>query len=756
MTRSLRLYIASVTLAFWGGLVAACLNGGMPSLNHPAELAPLFGIAVAAEALVVHRRQKSGNDSFSFSATAHVAVAVLFGPVVAGIVAALTVVVVDGMRLADRDVIMMNSSLFGISAALSGSAFIVAGGTVGTVDANDALPLVALIVVRFAANEVILSGAVALSRGQRFLRVLRDGMRATAGGSMGEGSLGVLIAFGYSSERWVILPFLAPLLAALYQSRSNLERLRNETDDALNALAGVIDERDPSTAEHSSRVAALVERFVEAIGLPDREAERLVAAARFHDLGKVAVDVATLSKDGRLTEEELRAIRSHPRLSARLLEPFHFAEHMALYAELHHERYDGQGYYAVSQREIPVEAHVLIVADSYDAMISKRAYRPALTEREAVQELRDKAGSQFHPLVANAFAAMVEGTDVEAVVGRQQLAALKAEFSRIPTVRWPHVFTPDHLTVPLAAATALVAVGFPGVPTRIALGLGVAAVLTASAQLIQNVRARRRTAASLSVVRSGGLVSDALRGAGLDGHAVWLELRPETLDYGVVPNPEVPLSAETAMEISRRALRPGERGLRGPLSGGAWVEITPAVRPDGHRLAFVCDRTLSAFERGLLAAVAERSRLAPASLAAVDRRDDTRTKRPLADSRRPVALIVDLGAFEDVRLAAGQLSAERVTTDAWGRLRALLRESDELVRIDEDRFGIVLHVTDDSQVHAVGRRVTETLAEVPVPRRAAPVRPTLHLLHRTELESDPALSGLLRRLDPPSTPRRAA
>jgi GGDEF domain-containing protein len=121
-----------------------------------------------------------------------------------------------------------------------------------------------------------------------------------------------------------------------------------------------------------------------------------------------------------------------------------------------------------------------------------------------------------------------------------------------------------------------------------------------------------------------------------------------------------------------------------------------------------------------------------------------------------VALIVDLGAFEDVRLAAGQLSAERVTTDAWGRLRALLREGDDLVRVDEDRYGVVLHVTDDSQVQAVGSRITDTLAEVPVPRRAAAIRPTVQLLNRTEIESDPALSALLHRLDPPSTPRRAA
>ncbi len=751
MSRPFRIYVYSVSALFWAALAAAVVLGSLGGTHELQRLAPLFGLAVAVEAIGVRKQE----NTIGFSAVAHLATVVLFGPVAGAAVAAVAVVLVDGLRAGPRIYILMNSAMFGSAAWGAGIAFELAGGTVGAVTASDAFPLVVLVATRLLVNEMLFSGALSMMNAS-FPQVLRDNLRDSFGQSLGEGCLGVVLAFGYTGERWVILPFLVPLLAAVYQAQASYERLKIETAAALNAFAAVIDERDLNTKQHSERVSEYVARFTRALGLPEREARRLVDAARFHDLGKVAVDVATLSKEGRLDDHELRAIRSHPRLSARLLEPFHFAEQMALYAELHHERYDGQGYYAVSQREIPVEAHVLIVADSYDAMISKRAYRPALTEREAVQELRDKAGSQFHPLVANAFAAMVEGTDVEAVVGRQQLAALKAEFSRIPTVRWPHVFTPAHLTVPLAAATALVAVGFPGVPTRIAVGLGVAAVLTASARLMQNVRARRRTAASLSVVRSGGSVSDALREAGLDGHAVWLELRPETLAYEVVPNPEVPLSAETAIEISRRALRPGERGLRGPLSGGAWLEITPAVRPDGHRLAFVCDRTLSAFERGLLAAVAERSRLAPAPLAAVDRRDETRTKRSLTDSRRPVALIVDLGAFEDVRLVAGQLSAERITTDAWGRLRALLRESDELVRIDEDRFGVVLHVTDDNQVHAVGRRIAETLAEVPVPRRAAPIRPTLHLLNRTELESDPALAGLLHRLDPPSTPRRAA
>ena len=173
-----------------------------------------------------------------------------------------------------------------------------------------------LIVTRFLVNETLLSVAISIDSGRAMPQVLRDDVRDLIGAAVGEGCLGVLVAFGYSEATWLILPFLVPLLAALYQSQLNFERLKSETAAALNAFAGVIDERDPSTAQHSERVAEYVERFVEAIALPDREAARLVETARFHDLGKVAVDVSTLSKHGRLTEQELRSIRGPPRLGA--------------------------------------------------------------------------------------------------------------------------------------------------------------------------------------------------------------------------------------------------------------------------------------------------------------------------------------------------------------------------------------------------------------------------------------------------------
>ena len=500
VNRSLRIYIYAISSLFWLGLFAALMTGALGNV-HLQQLAPLFGLAIAVEAIGVRKQ----DNTIGFSAVAHLAAAVLFGPVAAASIAALAVVLVDGSRSRRTHFILLNSAMFGTAAWTAGLAYEATGGTVGTVVPSKVLPLVALVATRLLVNEAIFSGAVSMMHAS-FRRALRDNLRDSFGQSIGEGCLGVLLAYGYNRERWAMLPFLVPLLAALYRAQASYERLKSETKDALDALAAVVDERDPLTTQHSERVAALVDRFTGAIGLPDRESRRLVDAARFHDLGKIAIDVATLSKEGRLTDQEMRAIRSHPRLSARLLSPFGFAEQISLYAELHHERYDGRGYYAVSQSEIPVEAHVLIAADSYDAMTSKRAYRAALTPQEAVAELRDKAGSQFHPLVARAFAAMIEGRDPNEVMGRSQVSALREEFSRMTTVPWPDLSglaSPGAVTVTLAALT-LVAFGVPGLPSWPVLILASAAVLASAWALIAGVSERRRAAAPHTEIAAGG------------------------------------------------------------------------------------------------------------------------------------------------------------------------------------------------------------------------------------------------------------
>jgi hypothetical protein len=203
-------------------------------------------------------------------------------------------------------------------------------------------------------------------------------------------------------------------------------------------------------------------------------------------------------------------------------------------------------------------------------------------------------------------------------------------------------------------------------------------------------------------------------------------------------------------------MRPGDRGLRGVLSSGARLEITPPAETDALRLAVVCERELSDFEVELMVAVAEGCRARLGSSPSAGAADEMPGEARRGDDRHPAVLIVDLRAFEDVRLAAGQLSAERVTADACLRVRALLRAGDELIRLGEDTFGVVLRVSDESQLHAVGRRIADTLAEVPVPHRASPIRPAVRYPSAAELAVDPTAARLLDRLDPPSASRTAA
>lgn len=723
MTPAVRRYIALLSVLFWGGVALASVSGvGIP--DGPVVLvAPLVGLAIAAEALVVSRQDTSA----SFSVAAHVAAAILFGPLVAAVVAAIGVLLVDGLRLGPRPSVWLNSAIFGLSAASGGIAFVMAGGSVGSMTARDIGPAVILIAVRFIANEALLAMAISLDTGTGMLRQLRDDVRELAGAAIGEGSLGVLVAFGYTPQHWVLLPFLVPLLAALYVAQLNFERLKRETAAALNAFAGVIDERDPNTASHSQRVAQYVERFTTAIRLPDREAARLIQAARYHDLGKVIVDESTLSRPGRLSEEELRKIRSHPALSARLLSPFHFAQEMAVYAELHHERYDGRGYYSVPQREIPVEAHVLIAADSFDAMTSARAYRPALSMSEAIQELRDKAGTQFHPLVAQAFAAILEERDLDAAMGSAQIAALRAEFSHIASVRLPRpsaVLHPRAATVCFASTTG-VAVGISAVPGVVVVALATATFVAGTAAVHLALRQRRRRRILRANLSAGLSADTALEAAGVRGCLGRLNWNQPEQHYDLTLEGDVPGHPSDLDEVRLRAPRVGIAGRASVLESGVHYTITP-VRGQEPRLVVWTDRALSDFETELIDEAARTE-------AANDVQPDGLTAVSGADRRNPARshssrlLIVELQTFENVRSVAGQLSAERVVADAAAALARVVRQDDRCEQIGEDTFRLTVAASQAVEIEAITERVRRALAEVLVPSRAEPITPTVRL-----------------------------
>ena len=174
----------------------------------------------------------------------------------------------------------------------------------------------------------------------------------------------------------------------------------------LEALHG----RFPAEEAHSKRVARLSEALGWAMGLGQPKIERLVAAAGMHDIGKIAVRSEVLEKAGPLDEAEWEEIKRHPDVGYSILGS---ANEHSLLAEIvlaHHERWDGEGYPRGLKGEgIPLLSRVIAVAGAYDAMVSERPYREAMSREEAVAELRRCAGIQFDPAVVEALVEKVLG-----------------------------------------------------------------------------------------------------------------------------------------------------------------------------------------------------------------------------------------------------------------------------------------------------------------------------------------------------------
>ena len=172
----------------------------------------------------------------------------------------------------------------------------------------------------------------------------------------------------------------------------------------LAALSAVVEDRDPFARGHASRVAVLAHSLARRIGFDRDRITLLRTGAVLHDIGKIAVPAEVLVKPGPLDPGELMAIRRHPTAGARILRAVGAALDALPCVLYHHERWDGAGYPSGrAQKEIPLEARILAIADSFDAMTTNRPYREARRADNALDELERCAGTQFDPLLVDAF-----------------------------------------------------------------------------------------------------------------------------------------------------------------------------------------------------------------------------------------------------------------------------------------------------------------------------------------------------------------
>ncbi len=171
---------------------------------------------------------------------------------------------------------------------------------------------------------------------------------------------------------------------------------------AAHALATAVEAKDEYTAGHATRVTAYALVLAEQMGGIDLVRFRL--AGDLHDIGKIGVPDSVLNKPGKLTEEEFELVKKHPVTGAHILEPLIDDPLVLGVVRWHHERWDGRGYPdRLKERDIPLPARVLAVADTIDAMTSDRAYRRGMRWDEVTAEIRRCAGAQFDPDVVEAF-----------------------------------------------------------------------------------------------------------------------------------------------------------------------------------------------------------------------------------------------------------------------------------------------------------------------------------------------------------------
>ena len=186
------------------------------------------------------------------------------------------------------------------------------------------------------------------------------------------------------------------------------EELEVTYDRTLAALMSALDARDRETEGHSLRVSQLAYCLGEAMGLDSRQLKALERGSLLHDIGKIGISDTILHKPGPLSEMEWDTMRQHPDIGAHIVADIPFLQDTMSVIQYHQERWDGSGYPSgLRGRQIPVLARIFAVADAYDALTTDRPYRKKVSTGEALDYLREQAGSLFDPEVVSAFEKVV-------------------------------------------------------------------------------------------------------------------------------------------------------------------------------------------------------------------------------------------------------------------------------------------------------------------------------------------------------------
>ena len=233
----------------------------------------------------------------------------------------------------------------------------------------------------------------------------------------------VSISFGWDAKRETDQDILKVLKSAedyMYQHKI----IENESmrDNTISTIIRTLHEKNPREEQHSQRVSEICQYIGKAMGLSEIEVSRLKVVGLLHDIGKIAIEESILNKPGKLTEQEKSEINRHPDIGYRILSSSFSMLDLADCILAHHERWDGAGYpKGLKGDAIPMIARIIALADTYDAMTSERSYRNALSEEEALAEIRKNIGTQFDPEIASIFIEKLLDKRLDSVIIRKNI-----------------------------------------------------------------------------------------------------------------------------------------------------------------------------------------------------------------------------------------------------------------------------------------------------------------------------------------------
>jgi hypothetical protein len=402
MSNRIRLYVGTLVV------LAILTFGWVYTLSPAMDVAALraatwFGALSALSGLLAYKkaaRRESGSIAF-LPMLASVIVAPSW-PTIAAVGLATVAVEIAARRVLIKATFNIAQAMFWVAVATLGYRYL--GGIPLRASSAVNYPAFVAALAAFAfLHSAALAGVISISESKSFTSVWWSGARVTVIADLL--TLPFVYVFALLYANWGPLGAIAFMILALgYREINKVNwQLQQTNQELLQLMVMAIEARDPYTSGHSRRVARNAKLIAQAIGLRERQVERVSVAALLHDVGKIhEVFAPILSKPGRLTAEENAIMQTHPIKSEELVRTVSQLNDVVAPIRHHHENWDGTGYPdGLVGEKIPIASRIIMFADTIDAMTTDRPYRSALTEVQVRSEFVKLRGRQFDPNICD-------------------------------------------------------------------------------------------------------------------------------------------------------------------------------------------------------------------------------------------------------------------------------------------------------------------------------------------------------------------